>query len=215
MLLYFTLFFNLKTYCIDFSMAFLHAKLKDPIYMSNPRGIGTYLGPPDHCLKLKQSIYGLKIAPKLWFNHFKYNLLALDMVQSHHDPCLFYGKGKNPRLVLIQYVDNVILASKETKLIDSFIQQLKDRDFQLTDEGDLASYLGIAFARDKTRGTITLKQVGPTNKILKAAGMEDCNPTWTPATTTPLGQGKGSTKVKEAWSYPSIVGMLLYLAMNS
>ena len=215
MLLYFTLFFDLKTRCIDFSTAFLHAKLKDPIYMSYPRGIGTYLGPPDHCLKLKRSIYGLTIAPKLWFNHFKSNLLALDMVQSRHDPCLFYGKGKNRGLVLIQYVDDVILASKETKLIDSFIQQLKDRDFQLTDEGDLASYLGIAFSRDKTRGTITLKQVGLIDKILKATGMEDCNPTWTPATTTPLGQCKGSTKAKEAWSYPSIVGMLLYLAMNS
>ena len=116
---------------------------------------------------------------------------------------------------MIQYVDDVILASKETKLIDSFIQQLKDRDFQLTDEGDLASYLGIAFSRDKTRGTITLKQVGLIDKILKATGMEDCNPTWTPATTTPLGQCKGSTKAKETWSYPSIVGMLLYLAMNS
>ena len=179
MLLYFTLFFSLKTRCIDFLTAFLHAKLKDPIYMSYPRGIGTYLGPPDHfkvlhaklkdpiymsyprgirtylgppdhCLKLKRSIYGLTIAPKLWFNHFKSNLLALDMVQSRHDP------GKNRGLVLIQYVDDVILASKETKLIDSFIQQLKDRDFQLTNEGDLASYLGIAFSRDKTRGTITL-----------------------------------------------------------
>ena len=69
-------------------------------------------------------------------------------------------------------MDDVILASKETKLIDSFIQQLKDRDFQLTDEGDLASYLGIAFSRDKTRGMITLKQVGLIDKILKVTGMK-------------------------------------------
>ena len=110
-----------------------------------------------------------------------------------------------------QYVNDIM----DTKLIDAFIQQLMDRDFQLTDEGDLASYLGIAFTCDRSRGTITLKQVGLIDKTLKATGMQSCIPTWTPATTTTLGQCKGSTKGNKNWSYPSVVGMLLYLAMNS
>ena len=214
-LLYFTLFFNLATRCIDFSNAFLHGELEKPIFMSYPRGSGDYLGPPDHCLKLKRSIYGLTISPKLWFNHLKSNLLGLGMKQSKHDPCLFYGTGKFQGLILVQYVDDVILAAKDSKLIDVFIQHLKDRNLQLTDEGDLASYLGIAFKRNKAEGTITLTQIGLVDKILAATGMQDCNPTWTPAATTPLGQCKSSTKSTAPWNYASIVGMLLYLAMNS
>jgi hypothetical protein len=45
--------------------------------------------------------------------------------------------------------------------------------------------------------------------------MEDCNPNWTPASTNALGIDQDGPPMKEKWSYPSIVGMLLYLSTNT
>ena len=74
LLLYMTIFFGLKTKCIDFLQAFIQADLPEdhPVFMHYPRGYP--LGPPDHCLKLKKSLYGLSAAPKLFYEHTKDNL---------------------------------------------------------------------------------------------------------------------------------------------
>jgi hypothetical protein len=45
--------------------------------------------------------------------------------------------------------------------------------------------------------------------------MENCNPNWTPAATTALGMDPNGELMTEEWSYPSIVGMLLYLSINT
>jgi hypothetical protein len=62
-----------------------------------------------------------------------------------------------------------------------------------------------------------LTQTGLIDKILKATGMEDCNAKPTPCSADgkPLGTDSNGTLAKADWSYPSVVGMLLYLAGNS
>jgi hypothetical protein len=46
--------------------------------------------------------------------------------------------------------------------------------------------------------------------------MENCNPNWTPAATSALGMDPESSELMtEEWSYPSVVGMLLYLLTNT
>ena len=45
--------------------------------------------------------------------------------------------------------------------------------------------------------------------------MKDCNPAKVPADAKTLGKDKDGSPFDEEWSYPSVVGMLLYLAGNS
>ena len=45
--------------------------------------------------------------------------------------------------------------------------------------------------------------------------LADCNPNWTPASTTPLGIDPDGEPMDEDWNYRSIVGMLLYLTTNT
>jgi hypothetical protein len=45
--------------------------------------------------------------------------------------------------------------------------------------------------------------------------MENCNPNWTPAATSALRMDPNGKLMTEEWSYPSIVGMLLYLSTNA
>ena len=45
--------------------------------------------------------------------------------------------------------------------------------------------------------------------------MSDCNPNFTPAAQETLGINPKGEPMTETWSYPSIVGMMLYLSMNT
>jgi hypothetical protein len=45
--------------------------------------------------------------------------------------------------------------------------------------------------------------------------MNDCNPNWLPCPQVALGSDPDSVPMAESWGYSSVVGMLLYLAMNT
>ena len=57
-----------------------------------------------------------------------------------------------------------------------------------------------------------MSQLGLIDRILKATGLQECNPDHTPASQTPLGTEKDDIDIEEEWSYSSVVRMLLYLA---
>ena len=60
-----------------------------------------------------------------------------------------------------------------------------------------------------------MTQKGLINKIIETAGMTDCNPSWTPALTTPLGTDPNGEPMDELWNYRFIIGILLYLTTNT
>ena len=151
------------------------------------------------------------MAPRLWFQHLKAGLLEMGFKPSAHDMCLMF----KPNLMLIIYIDNVGVAAPSLKIIDKFITELESRGFILTHEGTFSEFLGIKFDEDKKTGTITLTQKGLIKKVITAAGLDDSNPNWTPASSKALGIDPEGPPMKENWSYPSIVGMLLYLSTNT
>lgn len=209
MVLYFTLFFGLVTKSIDFSNAFVQATLHDPIFVHLPRGFSHENG-DDVCLKLKKSLYGISQAPRLWFEHLRDKLLSRGFRQSQLDPCLFYSSDT----LIVIYVDDVIIASKQEASINKLIESLKT-DSSFTDDGELSSFLGIDVARDEANGTFTLKQAGLTERVISTLGLADGNPNYVPAIAEALGSDPDGPPMKETWDYRSVVGMLLYLSNNS
>jgi len=199
-----------ETCSIDFSNAFVQAKLKEPIWIHLPRGFRT-AGPAKTCLRLIRSQYGISEAPRLWYEHLLKALLDIGLKQCQHDQCLFYKTN----LLIVLYVDDAGIAAPEAKYIDEFISSLETKGFTLTKEGTFSEFLGIKFTENKDAGTITLTQKGLIKKIISATNMENCNPNWTPAATTALGMDPDGELMTEEWSYPSIVGMLLYLSTNT
>jgi hypothetical protein len=112
-------------------------------------------------------------------------------------------------------VDDVGVAAPSSALIDKFVTDLRNRGFELTREGSFSEFLGIKFEEDKEAGTITLTQKGLIKKVILATGLEQCNPNRTPAAAAALGIDPDGEPYQESWNYPSIVGMLLYLATNT
>lgn len=197
------------TISIDFSNAFLHAVLKDPIWIHLPRGYISTKG-PGTCLRLKKSLYGSSTSPKLWFECISEALIKLGFKQTKYDPCFFYKSD----MMIVLYVDDAGISAKDPKLIDELIEQLKGLGFSLTKEGTFAEFLGIQFEQ-KDSNEYKLTQTGLIDKILKTTKMEDCKPNRVPTTQQALGSDLDGLPMQEDWSYPSVVGMLLYLSTNS
>ena len=196
---------------IDFSNAFVQSNLPNdmPVWMHVPRGYTSTNG-PNHCLKLIKSLYGLRAAPKLWFEHSTDAFKKLGLNQSKFDPCLWYGTD----IMVVQYVDDCGIAAPNQERINQFVSDLKGLNFELTQEGSFEEFLGIKFEK-LPDGTIECTQQGLIKKTLEAAGMENCNPNSVPATQATLGADKDGESMTESWNYRGICGMLLYLSTNT
>ena len=196
------------TASVDFSNAFVQAKLDKPKWMHVPRGFVSKLG-PGTCLELKKSIYGARDAPRRWSETAIEGFKTLGFKQSEFDPCLLYKKG----MIVVLYVDDAGIGAKDPNDIDRLIEDLRKLGFELKKEGDFTSFLGIKL-QTLEDGSIELTQTGLIDKILETAKMTDCNPNRVPATGQ-LGSDPNGPPMDEPWNYRSIVGMLLYLSTNT
>nr|GEX91741.1 ribonuclease H-like domain, reverse transcriptase, RNA-dependent DNA polymerase [Tanacetum cinerariifolium] len=113
------------------------------------------------------------------------------------------------RLVAKGYIQEHGIDSEEVFAleIDKFKAQMEEK-FEMSDLGLLAYYLRIEVTQ--TSGYISIKQTAYANKILKKAGMIDCN-----ETLIPMDPGTRLTKITEgtmvnSTEYQSITGCLRY-----
>jgi transposase InsO family protein len=196
---------------IDFSNAFVQSPLpkEDPVWMHVPRGYSCSQG-KEYVLKLEKSLYGLAVAPLLFFQYTSKAFKKLGMEQSEHDQCLWYRKD----LILVQYVDDCGIGAPTEAGIDEFVSQLRQLGLTLTKEGSFSEFLGIKFDL-MPDNTFKMTQQALINKILQAADMSDCNPNTLPAAQSALGADKDGEEFNETWNYRAIVGMLLYLSTNT
>jgi hypothetical protein len=206
-----TLILGWKTCSIDFSNAFVQSEMPadKPMWIHLPRGFRSSLS-HGICLHLQKSLYGTKIAPLLWFNTCIAAFKSLGFTQSKHDKCLLLRFD----MIIVLYVDDAGIGAKEEATIDKLVKDLRDLGFELTKEGSFTEFLGIQM-KHRPDGTIELTQTGLIDKCLAAANMTDCSPNQIPASPSPLGSDPDGPLMTETWSYPSIVGMLMYLATNT
>ena len=202
-----TAMFGLQSRHVDFTNAFAQSFLEEELYMELPDGFDAERN--THCLKLIRSLYGLRQSAMNWFQTIALTLQNHGLEQSKIDPCLFFGKG----LIVVLYVDDVIIFHKDKKPIDELIKALAD-EFPLTDEGDVTAYLGVEVTR-RDDGSMHLRQPSSIQKLLDLIGLDDTsNPSDTPAVVNPA-PGKDGSPPSHKWSYPSAVGILLWLAFNT
>ena len=94
------------------------------------------------------------------------------------------------------------------------ITHLCQKGLDLQREGTFEDYLGIHFTT-LPNGSIHMTQSGLIQKIIKATGMEQCNPNKVPAHKSQLGKDADGEPMNDDFNYRSAVGMLLYLSGNT
>ena len=205
---------NWKTRQVDFSNAFVQAKLKEYVYITLPADVNGPEGEGNDniVLKLNRSLYGLVQAPLYWYNHLKESLIKVGFKPSPLDQCLFYGNG----MVVLVYVDDCLLFGPDQGNIDKVIKRLQtEQNLTLTvEKEDAYAFLGVD-VKPNAKGGYMMTQEGLTQKILKTVDMMDSNRKATPSGVTPLGSDGNGDPATESWGYASVIGMLLYLSSNS
>ena len=135
LLLILTATLGLATKKVDYTLAFVQAKL-DPKEPPMLIGMTKMFKNPGHVLRLKQSLYGMKQSPLIFYLHLKNSLEQRGFERSNIAPCLFH----NDKVISLIYVDDCLFFAKDAADIDDTIQDLirtpmnKDRKTFLLDK---------------------------------------------------------------------------------
>nr|GEZ19462.1 retrotransposon protein, putative, unclassified [Tanacetum cinerariifolium] len=131
---------NMVVYQMDMKTAFLNGNLREEVYVSQPDG---FVDPdnPNHVYKLKKALYGLKRAPRAWYDMLSSFLISQDFSQGLVYPTLFICRNGNDLLMVQIYVDDIIFAASTPELPKGiFVNQskhafesLKKYDFESCD----------------------------------------------------------------------------------
>ncbi|GKB01534.1 ribonuclease H-like domain, reverse transcriptase, RNA-dependent DNA polymerase [Tanacetum coccineum] len=192
---------------LDVKSAFLHGDLKEEVYVTQPEG---FIKRQDNgkVYRLIKALYGLRQAPRAWNINLDNTFKSLDFKKCALEQAIYTKKSKDSILLIGVYVDDLIITGTPKKEIDKFKAQMEEK-FEMSDLGLLAYYLGIEVTQ--TNGDISIKQSAYASKILKEAGMIDCN-----ETLIPMDPGTRLTKITEgtmvnSTEYRSLIGCLRYL----
>jgi len=131
----------------DVKQAFIQSSLpSDEEYILRPP-VGCPRSKPGQYWRLLRSLYGLKRAPKLWYQMLSTHLKTMGLTSSVHSPCLFTGvlvPGEPPIFVGI-YVDDIIYFSASDQTEKKF-EELLSSIGQVEFMGQVTLFLGTEFS---------------------------------------------------------------------
>jgi len=206
---------------VDYTAAFVHAEIARPpgfekmtpdeqkrsgTYMEMPRGFAK----PGRVYRLNKALYGLCDSSRQWWLHLKSNLERAGFEQKIDvDACLFVSD----KVICLTYVDDSLFFARDQKDIDEVIRKLRDdQGMKLTEENDVAGFLGVHIQREDDK--VTLTQAGLAQRIVTALGCDDLPAVDTPATDV-LGKDEDGEPPTCTFNYASVIGMLWYLYGHS
>eukprot|EP00984_Skeletonema_dohrnii_P020648 scaffold10125_cov108-Skeletonema_dohrnii-CCMP3373.AAC.4 len=179
---------DLKSYSADVSCAFLHSDIDSEVYVEMPRGFKQ----PGKCLRLLKSLYGLRQAPRLFWKYLTKSMEECGLKQSSLDP---YEAD-----------------------IEKLMVELRNTGLLLEKESSAAGFLGVDIKplkvdSDGNATELELTQCGLIDRIITNMGLESRDHGKATPTDSkgPLTRDLDGEPCMEDFSYPAIVGQLLYL----
>ncbi|KAI0514057.1 hypothetical protein KFK09_010091 [Dendrobium nobile] len=166
---------------------------------------------PDHVCQLKKAIYGLKPAPRQWFQTFSAFLNTLGFVSGKADSSLFILHQNKSRIYIAIYVDDILITGNDAALSDTVISQL-NKQFDMKILGPTNSFLGIKIC--KTKNSYILSQQQYANSILQSAGMSACKPLANPVPTKHPDLVKMNNTELDPTRYRQLTRSLQYLTIT-
>jgi hypothetical protein len=119
---------------------------------------------------LKKSIYGLKQASRQWNIKFDETIKKFGFKENIEDNC-FYVKFKRGQFIfLILYVDDILLASNDVRLLQE-TKEFLSSNFDMKDLGEASYVLDIQIHRDRRNGVLGLSQKAYLENVLKKYNM--------------------------------------------
>jgi hypothetical protein len=126
---------------LDVKNAFINAPCSESIVIAIPEGMNLVKNDKSNVVgyRLKKMLYGLRQAPRKWYEFLLVRLSDFGLCRSSHDPCLFIKPG----LFLAFYVDDGIYFGTEANKFEVFMKT----QFDLNDPCEIRTYTGYEFLR--------------------------------------------------------------------
>ncbi|CAI7888289.1 unnamed protein product [Closterium sp. NIES-54] len=198
-----------ELHSFDFSTAFLQGSLHEEIWLRRPPGFtGSF--PAGTQWSLHRPVYGLRQAPREWYDTLRKTLAALGFAPSTADPSLFLRTDTTlSSFYVLVYVDDLVFATANTEALAHVKSELQKRHTS-TDLGELTSYLGLRITWDRAQRTITLTQSHMVQQVLQRFGFTYSSPLSTPLPTGhSLSAPPSDKSVEPSGPYPELGVALL------
>ena len=198
----------------DISNALIRANLnleKDRVFVTLPKHWSS--DSKGDKVRLLKSLYGLKIAPRRWFDCYRNYLESDGWKMAEREPGLF-RKGE---LILCVYVDDSLIAGPNADEVreaqDRILERFTGKIIPAVMEGDVEvrDILGVAMHYCRARRTLKLSMEAAIAKLLEKFKMADCKPVATPSSHLPIHEGPDN----ETYPIRQLVGGLQYVASMS
>ena len=161
---------------LDVKSAFLNGDVQEELYVKQPDDF-IVEGKECHVLKLKKALYGLKQAPRAWYLKLHNCLVSLGFKRSTYEQAIYLKFLDRIHLIIGVYVDDLLVTGEKDSDISKFKEQMKHY-FEMSNLGQLSSYLGIKVSQEGGRITLSLSNYA--KRILSFEKMEECNLVQTP-----------------------------------
>jgi hypothetical protein len=202
-LLAYATYHGFKLYQMDVKSAFFNGPIKAEVYVEQPLSFedSEY---PTHVYKLSKALYGIKQAPRAWYECIRDFLLTNGFKVRKVDPTLF-TKTIDKYLFICQiYVDDIIFGSTNKSSCEEFCRIMIQK-FKMSMMGELKYFLGFQI-KQLQEGTF-ICQTKYNQDILKI-------PIKTPmGTNGHLDLDTGGKSIDQK-VYRSMIGSLLYLCAS-
>jgi hypothetical protein len=121
---------NIKLYQIDVKIAFLNGYINELVYVEQPPGFKD-VKKPNHVYKLRKALYGLKKAPRPWYERLRDFLLSKRFKMGKVDTTLLTKKLGNDLFVLQIYIDDIIFGSTNQDFCEEF-RKMMASEFEMS-----------------------------------------------------------------------------------
>ena len=222
---------DLEIFQFDCKTAFLHAKIRHPIYA---RQIPGYPLPnPKRVLRILVALYGLRQSAFEFYTLFSSLLLSLGMTRCEVDHGVFFGEwtstpdpsismpadGRPLVLYVPLHVDDGLAVTNSSSLYSWFLRMLAAR-LLIVDLGPCSKFLSILIIHDRPNRRLWLSSHVYVSELLDEWNLSSCKPASTPFSSSVLDLLPAPSNSLPDISdtdllpkYQRLVGCLLYLAI--
>ena len=135
---------------------------------------------PSHVYKLSEALYGLRQAPRAWYECLRDFLITNGFKVGKADPTLFTKTVATDLFVCQIYVDDIIFGSTNKSTCEEF-SRIMIQKFEMSMMGELKYFLG--FQIKQLQDSTFISQTKYIQDILKKFGIKGGKPIKTPMGT--------------------------------
>ncbi|GJW06291.1 retrovirus-related pol polyprotein from transposon TNT 1-94 [Tanacetum coccineum] len=197
-------------YQMDVKSAFLNGKISEEVYVEQPPGFES-TDYPNYVCKLNKALYGLKRAPRAWYETLSKFLTEHKFIRGTIDNTLFTYKTQSDVIIVQIVVDDIIFGSTSVKLSKQF-PKLMTTKYEMSMMGKLTYFLGFQIKQD-SKG-ISICQEKYVKDLLKKYDLAYCASVKFPMLPpNNLGPDELGVSVNET-QFRGMIGSLMYLTAS-